>query len=177
MDGQTLVRTFIAKSLEKTWFHFIKSVSEIMTIAYGFFRLHKKECAAINGDASRMIFKDPKSLNLKTTIVNSNKNASFRIAHPLCWRWAGCYTQIRKICYPANHLLFFTYVLKLFLYFFKQTFCFCCSAHLWKSGQSVQRWVLFACCFVATNKLHVVSSVVFCQSFAIKAWSKRLFCK
>lgn len=26
------------KSLEKTWFHFIKSVSEIMTIAYGFFR-------------------------------------------------------------------------------------------------------------------------------------------
>lgn len=91
---------------------------------------HKKECAAINGDASRMIFKDPKSLNLKTTIVNSNKNASFRIAHPLCWRWAGCYTQIRKICYPANHLLFFTYVLKLFLYFFKQTFRFCCSAHL-----------------------------------------------
>ena len=66
----------------------------------------KKECAAINGDASRMIFKDPKSLNLKTTIVNSNKNASFRIAHPLCWRWAGYYTQIRKICYPANHLLF-----------------------------------------------------------------------
>ena len=110
-----MVRTFIAKSLEKTWFHFIKSVSEIMTIAYGFFRLHKKECAAINGDASRMIFKDPKSLNLKTTIVNSNKNASFRIAHPLCWRWAGCYTQIRKICYPANHLLFFTYVLKLLL--------------------------------------------------------------
>lgn len=101
-----------------------------MTIAYGFFRLHKKECAAINGDASRMIFKDPKSLNLKTTIVNSNKNASFRIAHPLCWRWAGCYTQIRKIRYPANHLLFFTYVLKLFLYFFKQTFRFCCSAHL-----------------------------------------------
>ena len=90
----------------------------------------KKECAAINGDASRMIFKDPKSLNLKTTIVNSNKNASFRIAHPLCWRWAGYYTQIRKICYPANHLLFFTYVLKLFLYFFKQTFRFCCSAHL-----------------------------------------------
>lgn len=119
-----------------------------------------------------MIFKDPKSLNLKTTIVNSNKNASFRIAHPLCWRRAGYYTQIRKIRYPANHLLFFTYVLKLFLYFFKQTFCFCCSAHLWKSGQSVQRWVLFACCFVATNKLHVVSSVVFCQSFAIKAWSK-----
>lgn len=79
---------------------------------------HKKECAAINGDASRMIFKDPKSLNLKTTIVNSNKNASFRIAHPLCWRWAGYYTQIRKICYPANKLLFFTYVLKLFLYFF-----------------------------------------------------------
>ena len=118
------------KSLEKTWFHFIKSVSEIMTIAYGFFRLQKKECAAINGDASRMIFKDPKSLNLKTTIVNSNKNASFRIAHPLCWRWAGYYTQIRKIRYPANHLLFFTYVLKLFLYFFKQTFCFCCSAHL-----------------------------------------------
>ena len=38
---------------------------------------HKKECAAINGDASRMIFKDPKSLNLKTTIVNSNKNALF----------------------------------------------------------------------------------------------------
>ena len=37
----------------------------------------KKECAAINGDASRMIFKDPKSLNLKTTIVNSNKNALF----------------------------------------------------------------------------------------------------
>ena len=32
---------------------------------------HKKECAAINGDASRMIFKDPKSLNLKTTIVLS----------------------------------------------------------------------------------------------------------
>ncbi len=118
------------KSLEKNVL-FIKSVSEIMTIAYGFFCLHtKKECAAINGDASRMIFKDPKSLNLKTTIVNSNKNASFRIAHPLCWRWAGCYTQIRKIRYPANHLLFFTYVLKLFLYFFKQTFRFCCSAHL-----------------------------------------------
>lgn len=177
MDGQTLVRTFIANLWRKHCYILNPSVSEIMTIAYGFFRLHKKECAAINGDASRMIFKDPKSLNLKTTIVNSNKNASFRIAHPLCWRWAGYYTQIRKIRYPANHLLFFTYVLKLFLYFFKQTFCFCCSAHLWKSGQSVQRWVLFACCFVATNKLHVVSSVVFCQSFAIKAWSKRFFCK
>lgn len=42
-----------------------------------FFVYTKKECAAINGDASRMIFKDPKSLNLKTTIVNSNKNAFF----------------------------------------------------------------------------------------------------
>lgn len=126
-----------------------------MTIAYGFFRLHthtkkkKKECAAINGDASRMIFKDPKSLNLKTTIVNSNKNASFRIAHPLCWRWAGCYTQIRKIRYPANHLLFFTYVLKLFLYFFKQTFLLlllCPLVKKWAECSKVSFVRLLFCC-------------------------------
>ena len=82
----------------------------------------KKECAAINGDASRMIFKDPKSLNLKTTIVNSNKNAFFGL--PIRFVGGGLVVthKIRKICYPANHLLFFTYVLKLFLYFFKQTF-------------------------------------------------------
>lgn len=119
-----------------------------------------------------MIFKDPKSLNLKTTIVNSNKNASSRIAHPLCWRWADYYTQIRKIRYPANHLLFFTYVLKLFLYFFNKRFALVALPTYEKVGREFKGEFCSLAVLLRPTSYMLSHQWCFVKVSLIKAWSK-----